>query len=89
VERVAETGVVVDLVSVAAALLRPRQEPVVNEVGDDLLGGALTDSHASRHLADPDRGLSGDAKKHVAVVREQGPLRASGLINRGSWNHGS
>ena len=62
---VAEMGVPVDLIPVAAALFDPHEKALINEVSHDLLGGALADSDACRDLADPDRGFASDADKHV------------------------
>ena len=90
-EGMAEVGVPVDLVPVAAALLDPHEIALGNEVGDDLLRGPLADAHLVSYLADPNRGVASDAEQHVAVVREDEPGRPRDARVFYGWllNHGS
>ena len=87
----AQVGLPVHLVAVAAALLDPHEEARGDEVGHDFLRGALSDADLVRDLADPDRRLPGDAKEDVAVVRQNEPGRPSGPCLFYGWrlNHGS
>ena len=88
-EGMPKVRVAVHLIAVAAAFLDTHEEALGDEVGDDFLGGPFADSDARRDLADADGGLAGDAKQHIAVVRQDEPVRELGVFYRWLLNHGS
>jgi hypothetical protein len=77
-EGMPELGFAVDRVPVAAAMSGARDVFIGYEVGDDLLGRALSAADAISDLADPDGRVECDAQEHVAVVAEKEPTGAGG-----------
>jgi hypothetical protein len=68
-------GTAVDRVVVPAPVALTDDEPSVDQVGDDPLGGALRDADPVRDVAEPDVRVSGDAEKDLRVVRQERPAR--------------
>jgi hypothetical protein len=76
---VAHLDVAVDRVVVSAPDAFAFDEPCVDEVGEDSLGGALGDSDVECDVAEPDLGVVGDAEEHLGVVGDEAPA-AVGLL---------
>jgi hypothetical protein len=62
-----------DLVDVAAADAPADDVLLVDEVGDDALGGALRDAHPRGDVAGPDLRIARDAEQDRRVVGHEGP----------------
>jgi hypothetical protein len=58
---------------IAATDPRALDEPCLDEVGDDPLGGTLGDAHALRDVAEADAFITGDAEQNLSVVRDESP----------------
>jgi hypothetical protein len=72
----AQVAAPVDLVTVAAALLRADDIPLADEVGDDLLSGTLPDADESRDLTHANGGVASEAEQHISVVAQEKPVAA-------------
>jgi serine/threonine-protein kinase RsbW len=74
---VAERRVGVDRVRVAPPHPRPFDVALVDEVGHDLLGGALGDPDVRGDVADPRARIAADAEQRLRVVREESRTSSS------------
>jgi hypothetical protein len=72
-------GVTIDGVVVPASVALPDDEPCVDQVGQDPLGGAFRDADPLCHVPEPDVRVAGDAEQHLRVVREEPPGTVFGL----------
>ncbi len=63
----------VNRVVVAPAVPRPRDVPGVDELVDDAVRRAFSDSDPLADLAEPDTGIFGDAEKDAGMVGEKRP----------------
>jgi hypothetical protein len=73
---VAHVPVFVDAVAVAATFPLAVDEPGLDEVGDDALGGSLGDPDLLGDVSKPDVRHAGDAEEHLRVVGEEPPAVA-------------
>lgn len=71
--RVAHVHVRVDAILVSAAVALSVDEPGLNKVGEDPLGGALGDPDLFSDVAEPDVRSASDAEKDLGVVGEEPP----------------
>jgi hypothetical protein len=62
-----------DVVVVAPAGSLARHVTLIHEIGQDLVGGTLGDSHRIRDVAQSDARVVCNAQEDVSVVREEVP----------------
>ena len=79
---VAHLDVAVDRVVVSPTDAFPFDEPCLDEVGEDSLGGAFGDSDVDGDVAESDLGVVGDAKEHLGVVGDEAPAALGLLLSR-------
>jgi hypothetical protein len=68
-------GSAVDRVVVSAPATLADDEPCIDEVGEDPLGGTLGDADPLGDVAQPDVPVAGDAEEDLRVVRQECPAR--------------
>jgi hypothetical protein len=71
--RMAERELAVHLVLVAPPHARLGQIAGLLQIADDLPHGALGDADGVRDVAQPSARVSGDAREHMGVVRDEPP----------------
>ena len=76
----AEASGLDDPVMVSAPLLLDVDVAALQEVSDDALNGALSDTDLLGHLPQSHVRIPGDAEEHMGVVAEKSPLLSSVLL---------
>jgi hypothetical protein len=80
--RFGQRQVCLDLVAVAAVIFLLHHVADFGQVGDDAVGAALGDAHASRDVAQPHAWVAGDAQQHPGMVGQETPApHLLGAIN--------
>jgi hypothetical protein len=77
-ERVTQGKLRHDLVAISPAPSLAQHVARVDEVGQDLVGGALGDADGGGDVAQPNARVMGDARKDVGVVRQEVPVGRPG-----------
>ena len=63
------------LVVVAPALALAHQVALVDQLGDDPVGGSLGDADGGRDVAQANAGVASDTDEHMGVIGEEVPPR--------------
>lgn len=74
-EGVPQRPIQIHLVDVVAPLLASDDVAGRDQIADDAVRGALTDTDPPRDLCETNLGILHDAQQYVGVVREEGPRR--------------